>query len=270
MTSRGDKLLIEFPQMYVAIDSTDIEAITDNKTVATIPDNDSFIDGVIVHRGETFALANISTFLEAEEGKNKHSKIIILKNENKQIALSVGDYPISFAALDSIDEKKDKEEIESASEEFFFSLGKFKNKTVKGLDWISIYNKSRILLAPRKNNFRVLLVDDEPFFRNTIKNILSGTRYKVVGEAENGEEGIKLAIELKPDLVIMDIMMPVKNGIKATAEITELELPMQVIMCSSTTGGNSIDLAFDAGAKGFIEKPIIKRNFLDTLTEVTS
>lgn len=266
MDNHGDKLLIEFPEFYVAIDSLDIEAVTDNKTVATIPDNDNFIDGVIVHRGETFALANITKLIKLDSLRDRLNKIIILKNKNKQLALSAGNYPISFNSADITEELKDTTE----TEEFFSQRGTINNKDVRELDWKNVYDRTQVLLTPKKDIVRVLLVDDEQFFKDTIKDILKNSKYTIVGEASNGEEGVKLATELKPDLIIMDIMMPIKNGIEATMEITNLELSAQVVMCSSTTTGNAVDLAFDAGAKAFIEKPIKKQVFLEAINKVTN
>lgn len=266
MDNKGDKLLIEFPEFYISVDSLDIEAVTDNKTVATIPDNDNFIDGVIVHRGETFALANLTKLVELDGLRDRTNKIIILKNKNKQLALSAGNYPISFTSADLTEELKDTNE----TADFFSQSGTINNKTVRKLDWENVYNRSQVLLTPKKDIVRVLIVDDEQFFKDTIKDILKDSKYTVVGEASNGEEGVQLATELKPDLIIMDIMMPIKNGIDATMEITELELTAQVVMCSSTTTGNAVDLAFDAGAKAFIEKPIKKQVFLETIDKVTN
>ena len=266
MINTGDKLLIELPQIYISIDSSDIEAITDSKKSSAIPTHDSFIEGVISHRGETFALISLVKLLNIEAPQNLQNKIVIVKNDNKQIALSVPDYPMTFITIDAL------EEIEKSQDEekLLISISRVNNKVVKELDWVSAYNQSILLLAPKKQTFRVLLVDDEQFFKDTIKDILKDSRFTVIAEATNGEEGVKLSAELKPDIIIMDIMMPIKNGIVATAEITALELPAQVVMCSSTTEGDSIERALNAGAKGFIKKPIVKQEFLDTLNKVTS
>ena len=65
----------------------------------------------------------------------------------------------------------------------------------------------------------VLIVDDIPFVRKTLKQILTSHGYKIVGEAENGEQAIELYHENKPDLVTMDLVMPLMNGVEATRTI---------------------------------------------------
>ncbi|HXI10425.1 MAG TPA: response regulator, partial [Thermodesulfobacteriota bacterium] len=71
---------------------------------------------------------------------------------------------------------------------------------------------------------RVLIADDTVFFRVALKEILAGGGYEVVGEAANGEEAVELTRQLRPDIVILDVVMPVKNGIEAAKEITKLNL----------------------------------------------
>lgn len=70
---------------------------------------------------------------------------------------------------------------------------------------------------------RVLIVDDAAFMRATIKNMLQRNGFEVVGEAENGAIGVKKYQELKPDLVTMDITMPVMMGLEAVKVITTLD-----------------------------------------------
>ena len=103
---------------------------------------------------------------------------------------------------------------------------------------------------------RVLVVDDSNFFRRQIIKILSeNPGLEVVGFAENGEEAIEKTLELKPDVVTMDIEMPVMDGIDATREIMRKK-PVPILMFSSlTTDGAKATLdALDAGAVDFVPK----------------
>ena len=65
----------------------------------------------------------------------------------------------------------------------------------------------------------VLIVDDIPYVRKTLKQILVSHGYRVVGEAENGDEATRLYQETRPDIVTMDLVMPMKNGVQTTKEI---------------------------------------------------
>jgi len=103
---------------------------------------------------------------------------------------------------------------------------------------------------------RVLVVDDSNFFRRQIEKLLSqDPKLEVVGSAENGQEAIEKALALSPDVVTMDIEMPVMNGIEATREIMRRK-PMPILMFSSlTTEGAKATLeALEAGAVDFIPK----------------
>lgn len=103
---------------------------------------------------------------------------------------------------------------------------------------------------------RVLVVDDSGFFRRRVKEILEeDPLLQVIGDAANGQEAIDKALELKPDVITMDIEMPVMDGIKATRIIMSSN-PIPIIMFSSLTteGAKSTLDALEAGALDFLPK----------------
>ncbi len=104
--------------------------------------------------------------------------------------------------------------------------------------------------------YRILIVDDSTFFRRRIKQILEeDAELEVVGEAKNGQEALTLVASLKPDVVTMDIEMPVMNGITAVKRIMASN-PVPIIMFSSLTkeGAQATLDALDAGALDFLPK----------------
>ena len=104
--------------------------------------------------------------------------------------------------------------------------------------------------------FKVLVVDDSSFYRRRVKDILNEDRsLDVVGEAKNGREAIELIKKLRPDVVTMDVEMPVMDGISAVRRIMD-ECPVPVIMFSSLThqGAKATLDALDAGAVDFLPK----------------
>src|SRR5271163_302843 len=107
---------------------------------------------------------------------------------------------------------------------------------------------------------RVLLVDDASFMRMMLKNILVGSGYEVVGEAENGAKALDQFKSLKPDLVIMDIIMPEMGGIDAVREIVKQNPSAKILMCSSMGQQSLVVEAIQAGAKDFIVKPFQPSN----------
>ncbi|MBU2879809.1 protein-glutamate methylesterase/protein-glutamine glutaminase [Aliiglaciecola lipolytica] len=104
--------------------------------------------------------------------------------------------------------------------------------------------------------YRVLVVDDSSFFCRRVKDILNQDRLlEVIGIARNGEEAIKMVTELKPDVVTMDVEMPVMDGITAVKRIMQIQ-PLPILMFSSLTsdGAKATLDALDAGALDFLPK----------------
>lgn len=102
---------------------------------------------------------------------------------------------------------------------------------------------------------RVLIVDDAAFMRITLKTLLERNNYEVVGEAPNGLEGIKKFVEVKPDIVTMDITMPEMNGVRALKEIKKIDPDAKVIMISAMGQETMVKEAVISGAFGFLVKP---------------
>lgn len=114
----------------------------------------------------------------------------------------------------------------------------------------------------------VLIVDDAPLNRQLLRDILRKSPFRVIGQAADGEEAIRLYAELQPDLVLMDIMMPGLDGIEATRTIVRRHPQARVIMCSTVSQQRKIVEALRAGARDFIVKPIVPAKVLETLQKV--
>ncbi|MBE5879467.1 MAG: response regulator [Lachnospiraceae bacterium] len=114
----------------------------------------------------------------------------------------------------------------------------------------------------------ILIVDDAAFMRMMIKDILSKNGYTVAGEAENGVKAIEKYNEVKPDLVLMDITMPEKDGIQALKEIKAIDPKAQVIMCSAMGQQAMVIESIQAGAKDFIVKPFQADRVIEAVKKV--
>lgn len=101
----------------------------------------------------------------------------------------------------------------------------------------------------------VLVVDDIGMMRRVIREALEGAGVAIVGEAPNGREAVRLYNKLRPQIVIMDITMPVMNGIEALRRIKILDPRAAVIMCSSMNQQKYIMKSIQLGARDFIVKP---------------
>lgn len=118
-------------------------------------------------------------------------------------------------------------------------------------------------------SIKVLIVDDAVFMRNMIKDIFSADEFEVVGEAGNGVEAVEKFKELKPDLVTMDIVMPLKSGIEAVKEIVAFDRNARIIMCSALGQDSLIMEAIEAGAKDFIVKPFKAEKVVEVARRIT-
>ncbi|TFE03391.1 response regulator [Jeotgalibacillus sp. R-1-5s-1] len=115
---------------------------------------------------------------------------------------------------------------------------------------------------------KVLVVDDAKFMRMTLKNMLSNSDFEVIGEAENGQDAIEQYKALSPDLVTMDITMPVLDGISAAKEILREDPSAKIIMCSAMGQQKMVIEAIEAGAKDFIVKPFDSLRVIESMSRV--
>jgi two-component system, NarL family, response regulator LiaR len=102
-------------------------------------------------------------------------------------------------------------------------------------------------------NTKILLVDDHEVVRKGIRAMLED-RWEICGEAANGQEAVAKAIELKPDLILMDVLMPVMNGVDATRQIRKSGLSTKILLLTEHNSGEAAVLAAEAGADASITK----------------
>lgn len=101
----------------------------------------------------------------------------------------------------------------------------------------------------------ILVVDDVPFVRRTLSELLEKIGYRVVAEAVDGNDAVDKYKQLRPDLVTMDVVMPKKSGIDALKEIMEIDPKSVVVMVSAMDQMNLVIEALSHGAKDYVQKP---------------
>ncbi|ATW26102.1 response regulator [Candidatus Formimonas warabiya] len=117
---------------------------------------------------------------------------------------------------------------------------------------------------------RVLIVDDALIARKLLRTMLEKNGFDVVGEAENGAEGIQKYHEHRPDLVTMDITMPEMDGIQALKAIKAMDPRAKVIVISALGQEVFVKEAVKCGAKNFLLKPFKEDKVIETLNKIAA
>ena len=117
---------------------------------------------------------------------------------------------------------------------------------------------------------RVMLVDDAAFMRMMLKNILEKEGYEIVTEAVNGNDAVAKYQEFKPDVTLMDITMPDKDGIQASKEIKGLDPDAKIVICSAMGQQAMVIEAIQAGCRDFIVKPFDASRVLMAVNAVSN
>jgi DNA-binding NarL/FixJ family response regulator len=120
-------------------------------------------------------------------------------------------------------------------------------------------------------SIRVLLVDDQQLVRTGFRMILADEEgIEVVGEAANGDEALRTAADLGPDVVVMDIRMPVMDGVEATRRLVGADDPPRVLVLTTFDADEHVVEALRAGASGFLLKDVPPDDFVRALRIVAS
>jgi DNA-binding NarL/FixJ family response regulator len=120
-------------------------------------------------------------------------------------------------------------------------------------------------------SFRILLVDDFAPWRQAVSSILlAKPELQVVGEASDGPEAVEKAVELKPDLILLDIGLPTLNGIEVARQIRRLAPESKIIFLSQESSDDIAQEALNTGAAGYVVKTMAGRDLLTTVEAVIS
>ena len=125
--------------------------------------------------------------------------------------------------------------------------------------------------AAVSNKIRVLIADDHRLFAETLEALLATEdRVEVVGSARDGKEAVRLARKLRPDLILMDISMPIMDGFEATRRIRQQHKDACVLMLTGSNSRTDVDLARKAGAAGYVTKDRIAAELIEAIVEVVN
>ncbi len=113
-------------------------------------------------------------------------------------------------------------------------------------------------------NYRIMIVDDDPIIRMDLREMLKEEGCEIVKECRNGEEAVEQCIKLNPDLVLMDIKMPVLNGLKASKIIQE-KCNTAILLLTAYSQRELIEKAKDSGVTAYLVKPVTEADLFPAI-----
>ena len=117
-------------------------------------------------------------------------------------------------------------------------------------------------------NIPILIVDDSEITRETLRVILRSEEYNVIGEATDGDAAHEMAIRLRPDIILLDMLMPKVSGLEALRSIKLVMPDILIMMVTANTDRTTVSEAVQAGISGFITKPFNAKKVLDAVDAV--
>src|ERR671931_2101832 len=118
---------------------------------------------------------------------------------------------------------------------------------------------------------RVLIADDHRMFAEALEAILAtDERLEVVGHASDGADAVRLALKTRPDVILMDIAMPVMDGLEATKQIRKQWPTACILMLTGSNSKSDVDRAREAGASGYVTKERIAAELIDAILEIAA
>lgn len=115
---------------------------------------------------------------------------------------------------------------------------------------------------------KLLVIDDSPFVCKAVTKALEGTDYEVIGNALNGRMGLDLYQEHKPDVVTLDVTMPIMDGLETAQKLHEIDPNVKIIMLSAMGDETLVNQAKEIGVKFFLTKPFKPETLQAKLAEV--
>jgi NarL family two-component system response regulator LiaR len=126
-------------------------------------------------------------------------------------------------------------------------------------------------LMSHNNLIRVLLIDDNPYFLEAVTTVLNTVEdIQLIGRGSNGKEALQLCEQLKPDLILLDVVMPVMTGVEATRQIHHSYPEMKILVLSSFHDDESVREMLLSGAAGYILKGSLASDLVSTIRAVHS
>jgi Response regulator containing CheY-like receiver domain and AraC-type DNA-binding domain len=117
-------------------------------------------------------------------------------------------------------------------------------------------------------NYKILVIDDSPFIYKAVKKSLEPCGYEIVGHAENGLIGLEMYDRLNPDIITLDVTMPVMDGIETASNLFKINPDVNLIMLSAMGDEDLINAAKNLGVRYFLSKPFKSNELVDVVNSI--
>jgi len=259
----SDRLVFRLSEKYYGIDTNRVYGIIEAEDIYFLPGSSGFVRGVISLRGETVTVLDSAVLSGQPCAKGERPvKIVVMKIEEQFLGLDISGAKVFFiwgkkSGARRADGDNPGQGLESPP----------LTEPIEDVPCETMLSLAEKILAPGRK--RVLIADDMDFYRTAVKEALTSGGFEVVAEACDGEEAIELAKKHRPEIVILDMVMPKKNGLEATEEIKILSHSPRIVICSSLRDKEIIREAKEAGADAYITKPFTNLEILRTVLDLS-
>jgi len=255
-------LAFKLSEKYYGIDTARVYGVIEADDIFFLPGRSGFVKGVISLRGQLVTVLDSAVLSGNPCGRGKRrAKIVVIKIEEQLLGIDIRGAEVFFVWGKKSGVHADKEDMPDNGPH-----GPSLTEQIVDVPCESILTLARKILAPGRR--KVLIADDMSFFRSAIKEALTSGGFEVVAEACNGQEAIELTKKLQPEIVILDMVMPVKNGLEAAEVIMALPHSPRVVICSSLNDEGIIRDAREAGVDAYITKPFTSAEALTAVLDI--
>ncbi len=257
-----DKLVFKLSEKYYGIDTACIYGIIESDDIYFLPGGSSFVKGVISLRGQLVTVVDSAVLGGGPCAEREQpGKIIVIQIEGQFFGLDISAPEVFIVWGNTEGPRGDRDNVLQHGANKAISPG-----DIEDVSCDAIFQLANKILTPGRR--KVLIADDMIFFRDVMRDALTSGGFEIVAEACDGQEAIELTKKLQPEIVILDIVMPIKNGLEAAKAIMALPRAPRVVICSSLSDDDIIKDAKRLGADAYITKPFTRTEALGIVLDI--
>ncbi len=256
---------------YLCVDISEVKEISKVVDITPVPDVGNGVVGVINLRGQILTVIDLGQKLGLPTMKNEETMRFLVYDSGDTATCFIVDACSEVLRITG-DVIKDapKSIVDKIDSQYLQGVVVLDDRLISIIDLGKIMSLSsnggektgaHRLHAPRK---KLLIIEDSSMMRGTLKSYIDKDVYEVI-ESADGEDGVQKAKNLKPDVVLLDIQLPRKNGVQVLREIKAMDESIEVIMESSVYQDDIKKTCMDLGAKAYLKKPVMKKDLENVL-----